>query len=241
MNRRLVGVWALRIGLFGLLLLIGPALAPWLEPLLARVAALGPWAPIAFVAAYALATVLLVPGSLLTLASGLLFGVVQGALLAFAGASLGAAAAFLIARHSARGWVEKKLARRAFFARFDRALGEEGLRIAFLLRLAPVVPFVWLNYALGLTRVRFRDYLLASFGMVPGAFLYAYAGSAAGSLAALAGGEAPGGPGGWLLFALGLLAALAVAAVLGRIAGRALGEAAENGNGQAGPEESEDG
>lgn len=227
MNGRTWALLAARLAAAGLLLAASPALAPHLAPFLERLEALGPWAPAAFVCGYAIATVCLVPGSLLTMAAGLLFGVWQGALLAFCGASLGAAAAFLIARHLARGAVEKRLAGKPAYARIDRAVGREGLQIVALLRLVPLVPFVWLNYALGLTQVLLRDYLLASFAMLPGAFLYAFYGRAFGSLALLLGaGGRPGagGAGEWILLAVGLAAALTVSVALARIAAKALRE-----------------
>ena len=76
------------------------------------------------------------------------------------------------------------------FAAIDRAVGAQGRKIVFLLRLSPVFPFTLLNYALGLTRVRFVDYLVASIGMLPGTLLYVYYGKLAGDVAALAGGAA---------------------------------------------------
>lgn len=238
MKGRAAAILAVRLAAAGLILLASPALAPRLAPFLERLEGLGGWAPVVFVAGYAIATVCLVPGSLLTMAAGLIFGVWRGALLAFCGASLGAAASFLIARYLARGAVERRLAGKPAFARIDRAVGRDGLKIAILLRLVPLVPFVWLNYALGLTRVRFRDYLLASLAMLPGAFLYAYYGRAFGSLAALLGAGGRGQQGGaeWLLLGLGLGAALAVSLLLARIAEKALREDSEIGGETAGGE-----
>lgn len=209
----------------------GPQLVPAIAGFFEKLQGWGPLLPIVFILVYALATVALVPGSLLTLAGGLLFGLWLGVLYCFTGASLGSAAAFLVSRYLARGALEERLAGHPSFARIDRAVGRDGLRIVLLLRLSPFFPFVWLNYALGLTRVRFRDYLLASFGMLPGTFLYVYFGMAAGSLAALAGSDdgkpvALGGPLYWVFLALGLGAAILVATLVGRIAGRALGEEA---------------
>ena len=96
----------------------------------------------------------------------------------------------------------------------------------FLLRLSPLFPFTLLNYALGLTTVRFADYALASLGMIPGTILYVYYGKLAGDVAALAGGApVERGAGYWAVLALGLVASIAVATVVGRMAKRALGEA----------------
>jgi uncharacterized membrane protein YdjX (TVP38/TMEM64 family) len=172
------------------------------------------------------ATVAFVPGSLLTLAAGAIFGLGWGTAYVFVAATLGAAAAFLVARHLVRGAVERRLAGDARFAAIDRAIAHEGRRIVFLLRLSPVFPFNLLNYALGLTRVRFADYVVASLGMIPGTILYVYYGKLAGDVAALAGGaKVEKGPAYWAVLALGLVATAAVTALVTRTARRALREA----------------
>lgn len=186
---------------------------------------LGPWAGVAFVAGYALATVAFAPGSILTLAAGAIFGLGWGTLYVFVGATLGAALAFLVGRHAARRFVESKLAGSPRFASIDRAVAREGRKVVFLLRLSPVFPFNLLNYALGLTRVRFLDYLLASIGMLPGTFLYVYYGKAIGSVAALASGaSADKGAEQWLFLGLGLVATVVVTIYVTKIARRALAE-----------------
>lgn len=195
-----------------------PRFAEWVD-------GLGLWGPLVFVAGYALATVAFVPGSLLTLAAGAVFGLWQGTITVFLGAVLGTALAFLVARYVARSAIERKLAERPRFARIDRAVSGSGLKIVFLLRLSPIFPYNLLNYALGLTSVRFRDYLLASFGMIPGTFLYVYYGKVLGSLAAVtAGVEVERGAGQWALIGVGLAATVAVTAIVTRIARRALEE-----------------
>jgi uncharacterized membrane protein YdjX (TVP38/TMEM64 family) len=197
---------------------------------------LGVWGPIAFITGYALAAVALVPGSLLTLAAGAIFGLAEGTLYVFVGATLGASAAFLVSRYLARGVVERRLASSPRFAALDRAVGREGRKIVFLLRLSPVFPFNLLNYGLGLTRVRFVDYLVACLGMLPGTFLYVYYGKVAGSLTALAGGaDVENGWEQWLLLGLGAAATIAVTAVITRRARQALAaEAPELAGGAAG-------
>lgn len=155
----------------------------WMAQLVAWVQQLGPWGPVLLAAAYVPAAVLLVPGSLMTIGAGAAFGVVVGLVAVSAGSTLGAAAAFLLGRTLARGWVESKVAGNARFAALDRAIGEQGFKIVLLLRLSPVFPYTLLNYVLGLTRVRFRTYLLASWiGMLPGGLMYVYLGSALGTL-----------------------------------------------------------
>jgi len=193
-----------------------PAFAAWVE-------GLGFWGPAVFIAGYALAVVAFVPASLMTLAAGAIFGLLRGTLIVFAAATLGSCLAFLVSRYLARGAIERRLAGNARFAAIDRAIGEEGRKIVFLLRLSPVFPFNLLNYALGLTRVRFADYALASFGMLPGTLLYVYSGKVAGDVAALAAGApAPGGSGSTLLWVVGLAATAAVTIYVTRIARRAL-------------------
>lgn len=193
-----------------------PQFAAWVE-------SLGALGPIVFILGYAVATVAFIPGSLLTLAAGAIFGLVRGTLYTFLGATLGAAAAFLVARYGARGWIERRIAGNPRFAAIDRAVGKEGFKVVALLRLSPIFPFNLLNYSLGLTKVRFRDYLLASVAMLPGTLLYVYYGKAAGSLAAVAGGvEAERGTGYWLTLGLGLAATIAVTTVITRLASRAL-------------------
>jgi len=196
--------------------------AQWLPALLERLDALGPWAAVGYVALYAGATVAWVPGSLLTLAAGAIFGLAAGTAYTLVGATLGAALAFLVSRHLARPAVERRLGANPRLAAIDEAISREGAKVVFLLRLSPVFPFNALNYALGLTRVRFRDYLLASAtGMVPGTFLYIYTGYTAGQVAAAAAGQGRSGAQNALLV-LGLLATLLATVVVTRAARRAL-------------------
>lgn len=137
----------------------------------------GAWAPLAFVAIYAAATVLFLPGSVLTLAAGALFGIVGGALYALAGATLGAVLAFLIARHVAGDWVAKKAG--GWLKQLIEGVEAEGWRFVAFVRLVPLFPFNVVNYALGLTRIPLGAYALASaVCMLPGAFAYAWLGQA---------------------------------------------------------------
>jgi len=214
-----------------LAILAGRALGGYVEPFRAWVAGLGALAPLVFALGYAAAVVAFVPGSALTLAAGAIFGVAEGTVTVFVAAVLGSCAAFLIARYFARGAIERRLAGSAQFAAIDRAIGREGRKIAFLLRLSPAIPFTLLNYALGLTRVRFVDYLVASLGMIPGTLLYVYLGSLAGDAAsASAGGGAAAGR--TLVKALGLLATAAVTVYVTVLARRALREATGEAEGE---------
>jgi len=171
-----------------------------LEQELAR---FGPWAPILFVLLYALATVLFVPGLLLTLAGGALFGPAWGTLWNLTGATLGATLGFVTARYIVSDCVAARSGER--LGRLIRGVEEEGWRFVAFVRLVPLFPFNLMNYAFGLTRIRLRDYVLASFVcMAPGALAYTYLG--------YAGREAASGQVGAIrkaVVALALLAAIA--------------------------------
>jgi uncharacterized membrane protein YdjX (TVP38/TMEM64 family) len=208
-----------------------PQFAAWVE-------GLGVWGPLVFILGYAVATVAFIPGSLLTLAAGAIFGLARGTVYTFCGATLGASAAFLVARYGARRAIERKIAGNARFAAIDRAVGEEGFKIVALLRLSPVFPFNLLNYSLGLTKVRFLPYLLASIAMLPGTLLYVYYGTAAGSLAAVAGGvKTQKGTAYWVTLGVGLLATVAVTTFVTRLAGKALRRQIGETPGEPQPEE----
>ena len=187
---------------------------------------LGFWAPAVFILGYALATVAFIPGSVLTLAAGAIFGLAKGTLFVFIAATLGSSLAFLVSRYVARRLVERKLAGHKKFASIDQAIGKQGFKIVLLLRMTPLVPFNFLNYGLGLTRVRFLPYVLASIGMLPGTLLYVYYGKLVGDVAAIAGGvRIDQGSAYYGILVLGLIATILVATLVTRIAKKALKEA----------------
>ena len=173
------------------LLVAGRYLGSLIPAVTERVQRLGPLAPLGFMLAYVVGAVAFVRGSLLTLAAGAIFGLVRGTVYVLIGATLGAASAFLIARYAARDFLRRRLPGSARFAALDTALLHDGRKIVFLLRLSPIFPFTVLNYALGVSGVRFVDFLVASVGMIPGTLLYVYYGKAVGEVAALASGAAP--------------------------------------------------
>ncbi|MGN7613419.1 TVP38/TMEM64 family protein [Magnetococcales bacterium HHB-1] len=160
-------------------------------------------APLIFIGVYALATVFFLPGSVLTLSGGALFGPVWGTLYNLTGATLGATLAFLAARYLASDWVAEKTGGR--LKKIIQGVEEEGWKFVAFVRLVPVFPFNIINYALGLTKIRLTSYVIASFiCMIPGGFAYTYLGYA--GKEALAGGEGLMQKG---LLALGLLALVA--------------------------------
>jgi len=198
---------------------------PWMTGALDWIAGLGALAPVAFIAIYIAACVAFVPGSILTIGAGVIFGVVRGSIYVSIAATLGATAAFLVGRYLAREWVSARLEGNAKFKAIDEAVGIEGWKIVVLTRLSPVFPFNLLNYAYGLTRVTLRDYFFASWaGMIPGTILYVYIGSLGGDLARAAAGSAGRTPAGWALTAVGFAATVAVVVYVTRIGARALRE-----------------
>ncbi len=202
-------------------------LKEYLLSLLAWTQSLGFWGPVVVVLLYIVACVLFLPGSILTIGAGFLFKLALGTATVSIGATLGACAAFWVGRTVARGWVAKRIGGNAKFAAIDEAVGREGFKIVLLTRLSPVFPFNLLNYAFGLTRVRFRSYALASWiGMLPGTVVYVYIGSAARSLADAAVGGGPKSPAQRVLFWGGLVIAVAVGVLIVRIARKALRQAA---------------
>ena len=173
--------------------LSGAALQSWLQNA-------GLAAPLIFMALYAAATVLFLPGSILTIAGGALFGPVWGTFYSLTGATAGATLAFLVARYLASDWVARKAGGR--LKRLIEGVEAEGWRFIAFVRLVPLFPFNLLNYALGLTRIRLSHFILASYlCMLPGAIAYTYLG--------YVGREAAAGSEGSIrknLLALGLLA-----------------------------------
>ena len=206
--------------------LLGRQLGSVIPRVTAAVDGLGAWGPVAFIAAYALACIAFVPASLLTLAAGALFGMMRGTIFVLVGATLGALGAFLIARYLARDWVAARISRDARFAAIDAAIAAQGRRVVFLLRLSPIVPFSVLNYALGLTKVRVMDFVIASAGMLPGTLLYVYTGRLARVVTGAASADAsPRGPAFYAVLGLGLAATATVTVLITRLAKRALADA----------------
>ena len=145
----------------------------------------GPAGPFIFIAAYAVATLALIPASALTLAAGFIYGPVTGTAIVSAASTLGATLAFLVSRYLARPFVIQKLQGFPKLAAIQSKVSEDGAKVVFLLRLSPLVPFTLLNYALGVTEVPLASYIGTSWaGMLPGTVAYVYLGSTGRSAAA---------------------------------------------------------
>lgn len=161
--------------------------------------------PIVFMAIYIIGTVFFLPGTILTLAGGALFGPVLGTVYNLTGATIGAIISFLAARYLANDWVEKKTGGK--LKQLKQGVEGEGWKFVAFVRLVPLFPFNVLNYALGLTRINFWHYSLATYlFMLPGAIAYTYLG--------YVGREAIGGGEDIIKKSLLALALLAVASFL---------------------------
>jgi len=199
-------------------------LRTWFVQLQGEVGSLGAIGPVVVAVAYVAMTVLLIPGSALTIGAGTIFGLWVGALVVLVGANVGALCSFLLTRTFLRDKVARWAVAKPTFASLDRAIGQAGFKMVVLSRLSPAFPFTLLNYVLGLTTVRTGSYVLANLlGMLPGIFLYAYIGATAGE--ALTGGSTSSAslfqP---TLHIVGLLATVAVVVIVTRLARKALAE-----------------
>ncbi len=180
---------------------------------------------IVYLATYIIATVLVVPVSILMLAAGYLFGLPLGVILASVGTVLGASGALLVGRFFVREWVAKRIADLPRFRALDQATRHEGFLIVFLTRLSPLFPFSLINYGLSLTSVRFRDYFFASWlGMLPITILYTYVGSVAKNLTELTSGGLQVGELDRTLVLVGLAASVVLTILITRTATRTLSQ-----------------
>jgi uncharacterized membrane protein YdjX (TVP38/TMEM64 family) len=218
--RMLLLVVAVALVSLGLWLL---PVAEWLRQFIDWVKDLGPWGPVLLALFYIPASLLFLPGFILTMGAGLAFGLVIGTITVSIGSTLAAAAAFWLGRTLARGLIEKQIAGNLRFQALDHAVAREGFKIVLLTRLSPIFPFNLQNYVYGLTRVRFRDYLLASWlGMLPATILYVYLGQAFQTLTKPEEYTVPQ----ILFLTVGLAATILVTILVTRLARRALSRTA---------------
>ena len=224
---KILGIVAVLIGLFMLSRFL--PVGEWLEAFNVWVGELGAIGLVIFALVYVVATILLLPGAILTVGAGFVFGLGWGFLAVSAGSTTGAALAFLIGRFLARDKIEEMTRDKPKFRSVDRAIGKKGARLILLLRLSPLVPFNLSNYFYGLTAVKFWPYVLASWiGMMPGTLLYVYFGTLGrAGLETAAGTDSGRGPLEWTLLSVGLAATLVVTIWVSQIARRALKETEE--------------
>ncbi|WP_107670556.1 TVP38/TMEM64 family protein [Cyanothece sp. BG0011] len=194
-----------------------------LQNLLQWIQDLGTIGYLIFTLVYILSAILLIPASILTLGAGAIFNVVKGSILVSIASMLGAIVAFLIGRYLARGWVSKQIEKYPKFQVVDEAVAQEGWKIVGLTRLSPVLPFVILNYAFGITQVSLKDYITASwFGMLPGTIMYVYIGSLIGNIATLGAGGRERTSLEWALYIVGLIATVLVTVYVTKLSQNAL-------------------
>ncbi|MBW4667323.1 MAG: TVP38/TMEM64 family protein [Cyanomargarita calcarea GSE-NOS-MK-12-04C] len=197
-----------------------------LRTLLIWVESLGSFGPIGFIVIYNVATILFIPGTLLTMSGGVLFGVVWGSVYVAIAATLGATWAFFLGRCLCRDVICRMIQSNVKFQAIDKAVAKEGFKIVLLTRLSPILPFNLLNYAFGITQVSLRDYILGSLGMIPGTVMYVYLGSLVGDLGMLGKTEQSTSPETqivqWVIRGVGLIATVAVTIYLARLAKKAL-------------------
>lgn len=193
----------------------------WIREFVDWVKQLGPIGVIVFIFAYALATVLFLPGWIFTVSAGLIYGIVGGTLVALSGAIIGASLAFLVARYVLRKNIAEMTKKNPRFAAIDDAIGKNGWKIVGLLRLSPLIPFNLSNYFYGITSIGFISYVAVSaIGMIPGTLLYAYLGAI--GKAGISGEKTQHSVAQYILLGVGLVATIAVTILVSRIARNAL-------------------
>ena len=189
----------------------------WIRSFITWVQQLGPIGVVVFIAAYALATVLFLPGWIFTVGAGLVYGIIGGTLVALTGAVIGATLAFIVARYFLRKNIEEYTKRNPRFKAIDDAIGKNGWKIIGLLRLSPLIPFNLSNYFYGITSVSLKAYVAVSaIGMIPGTLLYAYLGAI--GKAGISGEKTQHSVAQYVLLGVGLVATIAVTILVSRIA-----------------------
>lgn len=222
-TRNAIGVALAATALAAAAALLHEPLRGAVEATLAWAADLGAWGAVVLAVVWIPAAVLLVPGSILTLGTGFLLGVVEGTVVVSIGSTAGAVAAFVVGRALLRDRIRERFAGSPRFEAVEDAVEEEGFTMVLLLRLSPVFPYNLQNYVYAATSVKARDFALASWiGMLPGTLFYVWLGAGARTLAAAATGGGSRGPVGHALFAAGLVATGAAVWHVTRRARRAL-------------------
>ena len=205
-------------------LIVASVLLPvkdWIRSFINWVQQLGPLGVVIFIAAYAVATVLFLPGWIFTVGAGLVYGVVGGTLVALTGAVIGATLAFIVARYFVRKNIEDYAKKNPRFQAIDEAIGKNGWKIIGLLRLSPLIPFNLSNYFYGITAVSLKAYVaISAVGMIPGTLLYAYLGAI--GKAGISGEKTQHSSAQYILLGVGLIATIAVTVLVSRIAKNAL-------------------
>ena len=195
----------------------------WLAPVVLRRQNMGPWAPYLFVLVYLVGAVFLAPSFFLTVAAGAMFGVWQGSIVVFVGASCGATAVYLVATPLANSSFMARVMSDPKVSAVRSAIRADALWLSFLMRLSPIIPYNILNYALVFSGIRYRDYAIGFLGMIPAILMYTYYGKVVGDVAALAAGVAPPrGPEYYALVIVGLVTIAISTFMISRAAKRSI-------------------
>ncbi|HKR63268.1 MAG TPA: TVP38/TMEM64 family protein [Thermoanaerobaculia bacterium] len=190
-------------------------IAAWLDAFKSWVHNAGPFGYVLYALVYVVCCVLIIPALALTIGAGAIFGFVKGSLLVIVSATVGATAAFLLARTVMRHRVERIVANNAKFRALDRAITREGTKIMGLVRLSGFPPFTWVNYAFGLTGIRLGPYIATTFfGIIPGTLAFTWTGAA--------GAAALEGTGNRVLLIVTAIGAVLVSVFIARIALQAI-------------------
>jgi uncharacterized membrane protein YdjX (TVP38/TMEM64 family) len=194
--------------------------ADWLHAFQTYVRGLGALGYVLYIVVYAICVVAFIPASILTVGAGAIFGFAGGTIVVVIGATLGATLAFLLARTVMRKRVEAMTAKNAKFRALDRAIAKDGTKIVLLLRLAVVFPFTWINYACGLTAIPLWRYVTATFfGIIPATAAFVFVGTAATNATMSSSSITKA------IYIAGVVVAIAVSILIGRIANRAIKQA----------------
>jgi len=178
-----------------------------------KTASSGPVGYLGFILIYIVSTVMMLPGSPLTFTAGALFGFWKGLIFVSIGSTLGASCAFMVSRYLIRKSIEKRVLKNKKFQSIDNEIDEQGWKIVILARLSPIIPFFLLNYALGITKIRFIHFIFASWvGMIPGTTVYVLMGTMGG---AFINGKKSSFE--WLLLGMGLIATILVTLLISKI------------------------
>ncbi len=188
--------------------------------LLNEVQHLGPWAPVVFILLYVAGTLLFIPTGLFSLAAGAFFGIGVGFILISIAFLISAVGGFMAGRYWSRGWILEKAAANKKIKALDHAIGEEGWKIIFLLRVSSILPFMILNYGLGLSKARFKHFFITSWiAMTPGALFHIWMGAFFGSMIIHKGQKTLTE---WILLGVGLLVNIGVSLYLVFVTKKAL-------------------
>ncbi|MDJ0701981.1 MAG: TVP38/TMEM64 family protein [Leptolyngbyaceae cyanobacterium MO_188.B28] len=147
------------------------------ETLVDFLCCLGHWSVALFIGGHIVATAMGVPGTVLVVVGGMLFGLFWGTIWSVIGATFGAIAAFWLSRYLLRDWFKRRFSRHKALARFNQIMDHQAFRCVLTIRFAPISPFNVVNFLFGLTSVDLKSYAAGTFlGIIPGTLAYTWLG-----------------------------------------------------------------